>query len=427
MRRASERIPAGALRLVAATVAAVIVAEAAVLILSPRSEVPDPLPVAEERYFEAAQLERARDYRGGQRTLFLIGLAIQIGVLLALALGRPGAARRALRLLERRPVLGGLAAGAAISVALALVALPTGLAAHERAVDVGISTQSLGPWLGDRGKAALIAAALAGAGAAVLLGLQRRLPRGWWMPVSGAVVAYAVIITWLAPVLLAPLFNRFDPLGPGPARDAVVELGAQADVEIGEVYRVDASRRVTSLNASVSGLGPTKRVVLYDNLLEEVERPALRSIVAHELGHVANRDVPRGLMFVAIVAPFGILFVRELGGALARRAGVEPGTPAALPGYALALVLATFGLGIAGNQLSRAVEARADAFALELTEDPQALIELQMRLAERNVTDPDPPGWTTKVLRTHPTTVERIGAALAWERDHRTGDGPPGG
>jgi STE24 endopeptidase len=218
----------------------------------------------------------------------------------------------------------------------------------------------------------------------------------------------------VAPVLLAPIYNDFEPLPAGSrARADVLELGRDAGVGIGEVYRIDASRRVTSLNAFVDGLGPTKRVVLYDNLLEAAERPELRSVVAHELGHVAHSDIRRGLVYVAIVAPLGLLFARELSLAIARRRGVAPGSPAAVPIYLAALTLATFALSVPGDQLSRKVEASADEFALELTGDPQALVDLQTRLARANLTDPDPPAWFSFLFASHPSTVERIGAALA--------------
>ncbi len=417
MRRASRAFSSPGLRVGLAALLAVIVAEAAVWLLSPQAEFPDPLPVAEERFFEPERLEVAREYRTEQRTLFLVRLGLQTGLLLGFALGWPRLGRRALDALGRRPILGGALAGAGISLALALIALPPAVLAHENAVDVGISTQSFLDWLGDRGKAIGIAALLAAAGAALLLGIQRRLRSAWWAPAAGMIVVYAVVVSWLAPVVLAPLFNRFDELPPGEARDSVVELGERAGVDVGEVLVVDASRRVTSLNAYVGGIGPTKRVVLFDNLLDGVERAALRSIVAHELGHVRNRDIPRGILFVALVAPFGMLFVRELGGALAARTGAAPGTPSALPAYALAISITVFAIGIAGNQLSRAVEERADQFALELTQDPQGLVELQRRLAERNLSDPDPPAWVRDLLRTHPTTLERIGTALAFEEE----------
>jgi STE24 endopeptidase len=196
----------------------------------------------------------------------------------------------------------------------------------------------------------------------------------------------------------------------------VLELGERAGVDIGEVYRVDASRRSTALNAYVSGLGPTKRVVIYDNLLESVDRAPLRSVVAHELAHVEERDLWRGLAFVGIVSLPATFFASLLGGALVGRAGTRPGSPAALPAYALAIGIAALAMGAVGNQLSRKVEAAADTYALELTDDPAGLVELQRKLARRNLSDPSPPGWYEALFATHPPTLERIGIALGYER-----------
>jgi STE24 endopeptidase len=407
-------------RVGAAAVAAVVVAEAGVWLLRPREPELEPATVREEDYFTEAQLERAREYQGGQRALLVATIAIQGGVLLVLALGRPRFVHRRLEALAGRPLLGAAAAGTGLALALTVVSLPFGAAAHERSVDVGLSTQSFGAWLGDFGKQAAIGAAFAAAGAALLIALLRRFGRLWWIPATGAVIAIEVVFVWLAPVVLAPLFNRFDALPQGRARSDVLELGRRAGVEIGEVYRVDASRRSTSLNAYVDGLGPTKRVVLYDNLLRDVERPALRSVVAHELAHVEHRDILRGMAWVALAAPLALLFVGELGSRLARRGGAEPDAPAALPAFALALALAATVLGVIGNQLSREVEESADRFALQLTDDPGALIDLQRRLAIANVSDPDPPGVVRALLRTHPTTTERIGAAAAWRERERS-------
>jgi STE24 endopeptidase len=409
----------GLWRVGAVAVAAVIVAEAGVWLLRPREPQIEPVSVAESDYFTDAQLERARDYQSGQRALFVASIALQGGVLVLLALGRPRSVRRRLDALGARPLLGAAAAGAAIALTLTLVALPPRVVAHERAVDVGLSTQGIGAWLGDQAKSAAIGAALAAAGAALLIALLRRFGRLWWIPATGAVIAIEVVFVWLAPVVLAPIFNRFEELPPGKARSAVLELGRRAGVDIGEVYRVDASRRSTSLNAYVDGIGPTKRVVLYDNLLKGVERPALRSVVAHELGHVDHRDILRGMAWVALAAPLALLFTGMLASRLARRADADPATPAGLPALALALALTSFVLGLIGNQLSREIEASADTFALELTDDPDALIDLQRRLAIANVADPDPPGIVTELLRTHPPTIDRIGAAETWKRGER--------
>jgi STE24 endopeptidase len=420
----SGRAGNGSGRIIAAAVAAVLVAELAVMLLAPGDPGPDPAPVDAATTFGAAELERARDFQDGQRTLLLIGIAVSFGVLGLLAAGRPRVVRGVLERLGRRPVVGAMAAGAGISLVLAICGLPTGWLAHDRAVDVGLSTQNATAWLADRGRAAAIGAVFAAIGAVVLLAVQRRLPRTWWLAATGVILAYAAITTMLAPVLLAPLFNDFEPLPDGRVRSEVLALADRAGVDVGEVYRVDASRRNTALNAYVDGLGSSKRVVIYDNLLDRADGRVLRSVVAHELGHVANRDIPRGLLFVALIAPLGMLTVALAGGALARRTGAAPGTPVALPAYALALALVAFGLGLAGNQLSRKVEASADGFALRLTDDPRGFIELQRRLALSNLSDPDPTDPLDALLRTHPTTEQRIGAAVTYREER--GDGAKG-
>jgi Zn-dependent protease with chaperone function len=259
---------------------------------------------------------------------------------------------------------------------------------------------------------------LAAGGAAMLVTLVRRTGRRWWIPATGAVIALEALFVWLAPVVLAPLFNRFEPLPPGKTRSEVLDLAHRAGVDVGQVYRVDASRRSTALNAYVDGIGSSRRVVLYDNLLTKANEPALRSVVAHELGHVARRDILRGMAFVALVAPLGLLFTARLAERIGDRTGVPAGTPAALPAYALALGLAAFVLGIPGNQLSRGVEARADAFALHLTHDPAGMIDLQRRLAVSNLADPEPSAGLQFIFGTHPTTMQRIGAAVAYQRSH---------
>jgi STE24 endopeptidase len=234
----------------------------------------------------------------------------------------------------------------------------------------------------------------------------------------------AAVFVWLTPIVLAPLFNKFTPLPDrSRARAEVLALANRAEVDVGQVYRVDASRRVRALNAYVDGIGPSRRVVLYDTLLRRTNRPELASIVAHELGHVKHDDVPRGLAFVLLVTPLGLVFTRELVGGITSRSGVGARGPAAVPAYMLSLMLAALILNVPGNQLSRQIEASADTFALQLTHDPHALIDVQRRLALSNRTDPSPPGIVETLFGTHPSTMARIGAAVAYEREHAAG--PP--
>jgi STE24 endopeptidase len=122
---------------------------------------------------------------------------------------------------------------------------------------------------------------------------------------------------------------------------------------------------------------------------------------------------------VAIAAPLGLLFARSLAEPLSRRTGFAPGSPGSIPAYALGLAVAALVIGFVGNQLSRQIEASADSFALSETHDPKAFIQLQRKLALSSVADPDPPAVPQFLLGSHPTTVQRIGAALAWERGAR--------
>ena len=395
-----------------------VVAEAAGWLLRPR-DIERPVHADASAYFSHEELTKARDYASGQRLILIGGLVAEGAVLILLATGRPAITRRTLDRLASRPVLGGAAAAAGLSVVVAVITVPFGVWAHERSVDVGLSTQSLGGWFTDWGKGAAIGAVLAGLVGTFALWLIRRFGSRWWIPGSVAVVIAAAIMTWLAPVVIAPLFNKFDELPPGQARSDVLELAKKAGVDVGHVYEVDASKRTTAINAYVNGLGSSKQVVLYDTLIHDLNQGERRAVVAHELGHVHGNDIQRGLLFVAIATPLSLIFISLMAGGIARRRGAEPGQPSYLPALALAIFATSFVIGIAGNQLSRAVEARADTFSLQLTDDPRGTIELQQQLADRNLSDPDPPGLFSFLFGTHPPAVDRIGAALAWEQGKR--------
>lgn len=408
----------------------------ATLVLRPRGGAIEAAAVDPTAYFTAAELERAQEFRGPQRIIALGGLAASGATLALLALRPPRPFRRLCERVATRPLLGGAAVGGSVLVILTVVGLPFALAAHERAVDVGLSTQALAAWFWDLGKSTAIGAAMAAAGGLITVALARRFPRHWWAPAGVVVMAAAVVLTYASPVVLDPLFNRFDPLPEGELRASVLELADRADVDVGEVYTIDASRRTTASNAYVGGLGDTKRVVLYDNLIEEFPPEQVRSVIAHELAHVSNRDVPKGLLWVAIVALPAMLLVQRLSERLRLVAPVRgrahgassnvpayssKGVPAYLPAIALSLAIVSFLLGVAGNWLSREVEARADAFALELTEEPAAFVGLQRRLSVQNVSDPEPPETFHATFGTHPTTVERIGFGLGWATENGVG------
>ena len=395
------------LRLPIVVVAAFAVAEAGVLVLRPEVG-PLPPPVDPQSYFSSEHLGVAEDYRAARLELYGLRLMVELGVLAAIAARPP----RVLTRPGRRPLLRAAAAGAGISLLLGAASLPVRVAGREQAKGVGLVTQDWVGYAGDVVRTEAIGAVTAAAGATLLVVALRRFGRRWWIAGAGAIVAYAVALTYLAPVVLEPLFNEFKPLPRGPLRSDVLALADRAGVDVGEVYVIDASRRTTAANAYVAGLGSTKRVVLYDTLLRDFEPSEVRLIVAHELGHVRYRDLPNGLLYVALVAPVGMLAAAVLAERFAGRRGLEPG-PAAVPAVALAAVLVATPLTMISNQLSRAVERRADAYSLELTGDPSALIAMQRRLSIKNVSDPAPPRWQNFLLSTHPPPLERIARAEA--------------
>ena len=315
-----------------AVVGALIVAEAAVWLLRPDESI-EPAAVAESQYFTAAELQRARDFASGQRLLGLGALAVQ-GAVLVFAVARPP--RRAVGLAERaargHDLAAGALLGAGLVAALELAPLPLRAIARQRSLDVGLATQSWGDWAWDVAKGLGIGVVFAAAGAALFLALMRRFPRRWWLGGAAAVVAIEVLLVWLGPVVLGPLFNRYTELPPGRTRSDVVALARDADVDVGEVFVVDASRRTRGANAFVTGLGHTKRVVLYDTLIERFTPEQVRLVVAHELGHVHNHDLRRGMLWVALAAPAGMYLVMRLTKSWSARAGAEPGTPGVASG-----------------------------------------------------------------------------------------------
>ena len=313
-------------------------ARLAQLLVRPRSGLIDPDPVRCDELFDPVEVARARGYRRRQMLIGAASGAVQAGALVALV-RRPAAPRRRSR--ARRPASGARNAiadagrGAALTVGLTVAALPFDAIEHRRARTVGLATQSWPAWGLDAAKSTGIGVTLTAGASAGVLTLMRRAPRTWWLPAAGAAAAGGAALMLLAPVALDPVFNRFVPLAPGPLRDGVFELARRAEVRVREVYQVDASRRTTAANAYVTGLGPTKRVVLFDTLLERFTEDEARVVVAHEFAHVRHRDVPRGLAYLALVAPAAL----QAASALTRRLRPAGGDPDIATLAALALSL----------------------------------------------------------------------------------------
>jgi STE24 endopeptidase len=383
-------------------------AEAGVRLLAPRDAPPSPPPVDIHAHFSAEEIRRGARFARPQLALGIARSVIELGALAAIVRRPPRWLRRG----RSQPVSASALAGAGLTMALAVPPLPLAAIARRRALAAGLATQSWRGWAVDLLKATAIEAGLSGAAAAAITAATRRYPRGWWTLGAAGSVAVGAMFAALAPVLLDPVFNDYEPLPEGELRSDVLALARAAGVKVGEVYSVDASRRTSAANAYVTGLGPTKRVVLFDTLIDRYDRDQVRVVVAHELAHVRHRDVARGVAYGALVAPAAALAIQRLSWALSR----ERGTPAALPALALAAAVVAAPTGLIGNRLSRAVERRADDYSLELTGAAEAFVSFERQIALQNIADLDPPRWVS-ALATHPPTAERIALALGSGRD----------
>ncbi|MGZ4324492.1 MAG: M48 family metalloprotease [Solirubrobacteraceae bacterium] len=375
-------------------------------LLRPRQGAAKSVEADVRSHFSDAEIERGARYARPQVALGIARSGLALGAM-AVAVDR---IPRVLPARLRQSLLGGAVAGAGFALTGSLAPLPLSIVARRRSIAVGLITQSWRGWAVDQVKAQTIATTIsAGAGAATVA-VTRRYPQGWWLPAAAGSVVIGSVFAALAPVVLDPVFNDFTPLPEGDTRTDVLDLAYAAGVRVGEIYSIDASRRTTAANAYVTGLGPTKRVVLFDTLLDRYNRDEIRVVVAHELAHVRNRDVRRGVAFTAIVAPAAALAVQRMSWSLSD----ERGTAAAVPAVGLAAALISAPIGIIANRLSRAIERRADRFSLQLSRAPEAVISFERAIAVQNVADVKPPRWVTALLASHPPTAERIGAAVTF-------------
>jgi STE24 endopeptidase len=358
-------------------------------------------------FFTAAELDRIDEFRTVTRWLWVASTLVELGVLSLLAWRGRGLAslvRRALRLPPTARVRCGAAVAAWCSVAVWLATLPIGAVRHWWYRRYELTEQGYGAWLGDRALALLVTTVVVVLVVAVAVYLAVRLGRRWWLAGSAAIAVLGVLVVLAQPLVIEPLFNRFTPIDDRSLAARVETLGDRLGVGVESVDVSDASRRTTAANARVTGIGPTRHVVLYDTLLDgRFTEGEIIWVSAHELAHVARSHVWKGVAWFALLAIPGLAAIAWI---TERRGGLRD--PATVP---LALVCA-FALSVltlpAQNAISRRYEAEADWLALRVTADPASDVATQRRLALTGLVDPDPPAWARIVLGSHPTTMQRI-------------------
>jgi Zn-dependent protease with chaperone function len=367
--------------------------------------------------FSAKDVERARSYHRPLYLALLLDVALAATVLAALAwTGLGDWLYSPVRSLSPLAAAAGYAA--LVTAFSSVVRTPLAFwRGWWRERSWGFSTQTAAGWLVDRGKGLAVSIVLAAGAWAAAVALARAFP-GWWALPAGAALALAVLfLSFVAPVVLEPLFNRFRPLEDEALAADLHRLSERAGVPVRDVLVADASRRTTKVNAYVSGLGGTRRVVLFDTLLEAADRGAVRVVVAHELGHRRERHVAK-LTLLAMAGAAGAVAV------LWAVLGTRVADPQTLPEALLLLMAIELAALPAGSWLSRRFERAADRCSLELTEDPGAFARAHVGLARRNLSDLDPSRLAYVLLFSHPTPPERLTLGRAWELAHPVAQSP---
>jgi STE24 endopeptidase len=383
-----------------------------------RTEVPN-LQLAEldpRAYFGAQELERIVDFRRVTRALLFGSLAIE-AAFLALLVWKAGPLADALGGWAKGRIRTGLLIAGLAVVAIWLLVLPLAGISHWWRRRHGLSEQGYGGWLRDQGFSLGVRLLLVLAAVAIFMWLATVLGRSWWLVGGPALVVAATGFMLAQPLVIDPLFNRFEPLGDRALAARVEALGREEGVTVTAVEVADASRRTTAANAYVAGIGPTRRVVFFDTLLDgRFSEPEVVSVAAHELAHVGRRHLWKGLGWFALIA---IPCVFVVAWAAQRHGGLA--NPRAVP-LALAVAFGLFLLTLPlGNAVSRRYEAEADWLALRATEDPAAFIALEQKLIHFGLGDPAPPGWVSFLTGTHPTAMKRIAMAEAFSARSREG------
>jgi len=361
--------------------------------------------------FSHEERQRAAAYHRPLYLALLVDLALGAGVLAVLAWGGPG--RRLFSVVDSLPPVAAAAAYAGLVVSVStLVRLPLAFwRGWLRERRWGFSTETLHGWLGDRAKGLALSVVLVAGAWAAAVALARALP-GWWaLPAAAALALGVLVLSFVAPVVLEPLFNRFTPLDDEGLAAELRALAARAGVPVRDVLVADASRRTTKVNAYVSGLGRTRRVVLFDTLLEAAGVREVRLVVAHELGHRRDRHVVKLTLLGMAGACAAVMLVWAV---LGTRVALPQELPAAL---LLLLVLELAGMA-PGAALSRRWERAADRRSLDLTEDAEAFERTHVELARRNLADLEPPRLAYLLLFSHPTPPERLALGRAWAASH---------
>ncbi len=401
-----------------ATVAAVVVVVA--ISAQPKEE-----PKGEPKKIEVRITDEMIRHSRIRETLYFVGVAYSFAALALLLLS--GASRKMRDLAARvtaRPFPMAMLYIVLLTLAMTILELP--LVYYSSFVvphQFDLTDQSLGAWIGDEAKALAVNLVIGAIVGALALLVIRRVRR-WWLALWIGSIPLILLMVVIQPIVLDPIFNKFEPLKNERLRDDLLELASRAGIEGGRVYQVDKSKQTKTMNAYVNGIGPTKRIVMWDTLLAKMTEDEVLGVMGHEMGHYVLKHMWKGLAFglaVSLVVFFigQKIYDRGLAKRGARWGITGPGDPASVPWLLLILAVISFLLSPVLSGYSRRMEHQSDIFALELTRNNEALARAFVKLAEDSKRDPSPHPFIEFWRYTHPPIEKRIDFALSykpWER-----------
>lgn len=311
-------------------------------------------------------------------------------------------------------------------------------AGYVRQHEYGLSNQTLQKWWTDALKGLMVSAIMLPLILWVPYLLLRKSPRRWWLWSGLAAVPFIVLLLFVSPIWIDPLFNKFGPMKDKELEQSILDLAERAGIEGSRVFEVEKSVDTKAVNAYVTGFSDTKRIVLWDTIIAKLDRDELLFVMGHEMGHYVLKHVLQIIVFASIIVIVGLFAVHVTAQKLIARYGGRWGFSelADVASWPLVIVLfsvATFFLTPAVLALTRHNEHEADRFGLEITRNNRAAATAFVKLQEENLGVPRP-GALYKLWRSsHPPIGERIdfinsyrpweaGEPLRYEERFRTGE-----
>ncbi len=296
----------------------------------------------------------------------------------------------------------------------AVVSLPVSwYVGFQRPHSYGLSDQAIGQWLLDRVKSMVVFLVIALPVISVTYALIARFPRRWWLVLGSLSLPFLLFMALIKPIWIDPVFNDFGPMRDKALEARLLRMADRAGIEGGRVYEVDKSRETRTVNAYVTGFLDTKRIVLWDTLLNRLDDDEVAAVMAHEMGHYVLGHVVRGLVVTSALMLLGLFLVDRLARWVLRISKGKFGFEALGDIASLPLLIALGGavnlaLTPVGFAYSRQIEHEADRFGLDLTHDNVASARAFVTLQQTNLGYPRP-GWFYTLFRgSHPSLGERI-------------------